>query len=196
MNHFLISYKWTIYQTPATKSFEHFKQSLFEKLDLINEGKEDLNISPFFKLNGKTYIWIWFDVEDVIEPHELTKNLHYAFSGNGLHIFTHYYTDAYDLLKYREKIVDMFKDTVVDIITTLKTTPFRFMSAFSEKNKIWLHPMINEHVNYAIKVAKLNPFKVFDKNDYYVRVINYFNMSQYITVDNALKLYEKMRGII
>lgn len=179
-------YKWTIYQKPAEKSFDHFKESLQSRKEQIDEGKLDLNISPVLFASKKLFI-LYLDIEKIIDP-LILKNIdidyYYAYSGRGLHIYTNICTDYEYVLRYRSKLLNMFHNIdYIDMVTTLKITPFRFMSAFSEKHHIWLHPMKNESIAYAKKVAYENPSKIMPLDKYIERIINYFNNICYINFE-------------
>ncbi len=195
---FNITYKWTIYQQPANKSFEHFKESLWEKMDALNEGKLDLNVSPIINYKKDLYILLFLDIETTLKPSKLgINNLYYAFSGRGIHVYIPYFTDYKELIKHREEIVALFKNTDVDIITTLKITPFRFMGAYSAKHDVWLHPMtIKDDIKYAINNAKTKPFDLMPKEDYYNKIISFFDKLKYMNTKDFVNLYYKIRKAI
>ncbi len=194
---FDITYKWTIYQPPATKSFEHFKKSLWEKMDALNDGKLDLNVSPVIVHGGKQYMLLFLDIEQLVNPSIFNiRNLYYAYSGRGIHVYLPYYTDYQDILQHRTEIIQMFKNTVVDIITTLKITPFRFMGAYSDKHNVWLHPMTTENVDYAVSVAKVKPFDLMSKEQYYNKILGFFSKLKYMKIKDFMKLYAKIREVL
>ena len=194
-NCFLL-YKWTIYQPPAKKTFSHFKQSLKEKLEKWESLKPDLNISPVFFCNKKRFFIVFFDIEEIIFPN-LAIQYWYTFTGKGLHIYLPIYTDYKSILKYRTEIIAMFKNTSVDIITSLRITPFRFFGGYSYKHNIWLHPYTKKLPIEKLKEnSKKSPFELYTKDELYKSIVSYFENLKYQTIQKTLNVYKAVANEI
>ncbi|MBD6956203.1 MAG: hypothetical protein F9Y92_06150 [Thermoplasmatales archaeon] len=167
-------------------------------MDALNEGKLDLNVSPIINYKKDLYILLFLDIESIIKPSKLgINNLYYAFSGRGIHVYIPYFTEYKEFTRYREEIVTLFKNTDIDIVTTLKITPFRFMGAYSTKHDVWLHPMtVKDDIKYAINNAKTKPFDLMPKEDYYNKIISFFDKLKYMNTKDFVNLYYKIRKAI
>lgn len=144
MKDFLVTYKWTIKQIPATKSLDYFINSINDKIDKWKIIKPDLQISPILYYKNEIYYMPIFDIENIdFSFYKKNKIFNcYTFTGKGLHLFSNsiYKLNSLDdLNQIKQLFIDKFKlNNNLDIITTFRITPIRFFNSYSYKYNIWL----------------------------------------------------------
>jgi hypothetical protein len=175
-----ITYKYNMRQSPATKSLEHFEQRIFDRIHQIEKGLLELQISPLFKFNKNEFRWLLFlDVETITKIREPNKGLTLkTFTGKGLHVFNFVAYKIRDIIKTRQMLKqnECIKNKI-DIATTLRVTPMRFLGCFSTKHKIWLHPYLVEHGDYEqIKYLASKPPSVYLQTKFAKQVCDYLSI--------------------
>ena len=179
-------------QSPATKSLQHFIQRMYDRIEEIEAGKLELQVSPLVKVNKKHFWLMFVDIESIVKLSKPSQGISLkTFTGKGLHVFNFVLYEIDNLIEYRNKLrqIDCVASKV-DISTTLRATPVRYLGCFSLKYNIWLHPYLIEHndLDDMKALSKKSPSQYL-RTKYAKQVCNYLN----IRYDpNSLTTYTKL----
>lgn len=189
-----IAYKYTVYQSPVIRTLDHFVESIHNRIEQIEDGLLDLQVSPLI-LSGRSSYWLMFlDIEHVIQPNMIDDDTIQlkTFTGRGIHVFRFQGYKIPNIRELREKVKANDKlAKLIDISTSLRVTPMRYIGAFSEKHKVWLHPYTFDTDKTTMEKLAKKPPSEFLKTQYAKEVCRYLHIEHRTDLECYAELITK-----